>query len=300
MPTIASMTGYGVATGKTPVGVATVECRSVNSRFLDLSLRVCEELRFVEPVLREALQKRLTRGKVEVRVTLRADEAAAPTALHADVLSRMLALQTTILQAAPDAKPLSVAEILALPGVAAQPEASEDNVRAAVVELFERAFADFLAARTREGESLKHVFLKNCENILEIVGDVEKRMPEIHEHLRTKLQERLETALSEALTEKSTLSREEVSDRIRQEVTLYALRMDVSEEINRLRTHVREVRATLDKGGVVGRRLDFMTQEMNREANTLGSKAAAIEMTQASIALKLNIDQMREQLQNLE
>ena len=120
-------------------------------------------------------------------------------------------------------------------------------------------------------------------------------MPEIHEHLRTKLQERLETALSEALTEKSTLSREEVSDRIRQEVTLYALRMDVSEEINRLRTHVREVRATLDKGGVVGRRLDFMTQEMNREANTLGSKAAAIEMTQASIALKL-----REQLQNLE
>lgn len=125
-------------------------------------------------------------------------------------------------------------------------------------------------------------------------------MPEIHEHLRTKLQERLETALSEALTEKSTLSREEVSDRIRQEVTLYALRMDVSEEINRLRTHVREVRATLDKGGVVGRRLDFMTQEMNREANTLGSKAAAIEMTQASIALKLNIDQMREQLQNLE
>ena len=233
-------------------------------------------------------------------MTLRADEAAAPTALHADVLSRMLALQTSILKAAPDAKSLSVAEILALPGVAAQPEASEDEVRTAVVELFERAFSDFLAARTREGESLKHVFLKNCENILEIVGDVEKRMPEIHEHLRTKLQERLETALSEALTEKSTLSREEVSDRIRQEVTLYALRMDVSEEINRLRTHVREVRATLDKGGVVGRRLDFMTQEMNREANTLGSKAAAIEMTQASIALKLNIDQMREQLQNLE
>ena len=172
---IASMTGYGVATGKTPVGVATVECRSVNSRFLDLNLRVCEELRFVEPLLREALQKRLTRGKVEVRVTLRADEASAPTALHADVLSRILALQTTILKAAPDAKPLSVAEILALPGVAAQPEASEDEVRAEVVELFERAFADFLAARTREGESLKHVFLKNCENILEIVGDVEKR-----------------------------------------------------------------------------------------------------------------------------
>ena len=212
----------------------------------------------------------------------------------------MLALQASVLKAAPDAKPLSVAEILALPGVAAQPEASEDEVRTAVVELFERAFSDFVAARTREGEALKHVFLKNCENILEIVGDVEKRMPEIHEHLRAKLQERLETALAEALTEKSTLSREEVSDRIHQEVTLYALRMDVSEEINRLRTHVREVRATLEKGGVVGRRLDFMTQEMNREANTLGSKAAAIEMTQASIALKLNIDQMREQLQNLE
>ena len=136
MPTIASMTGYGVATGKTPVGVATVECRSVNSRFLDLNLRVCEELRFVEPVLREALQKRLTRGKVEVRVTLRADEAAAPTALHADVLSRMLVLQASVLKAAPDAKPLSVAEILALPGVAAQPEASEDEVRTAVCLLY--------------------------------------------------------------------------------------------------------------------------------------------------------------------
>lgn len=300
MSTIASMTGYGVATGKTPVGVVTVECRSVNGRFLDLSLRVCEELRFLEPLLRETVQKRLTRGKVEIRLSLASDEDTAPTGVRTEALERALQLQAAILKVAPDAKPLSVAEILALPGVAVLSTASQDDVRSAVLALFERAFSDFLAARVREGEALRAVFETHCEAILETVADVEKRVPDIREHLRAKLQERLESALAEALTEKSTLSHEEVADRIRQEVTLYALRMDVAEEINRLRTHVREVRTTLEKGGVVGRRLDFVTQEMNREANTLGSKAAAIEMTQASIALKLNIDRMREQLQNLE
>lgn len=294
------MTGYGVASGKTPLGTVTVECRSVNGRFLDLSLRVCEELRFAEPALRAKVQKGCSRGKMEVRVSLRTDAETAPTAVHTEALERTLALQASILAVSPEAKPLSVAEILALPGVALTQTTDQDEVVRTVEAVFDQAFESFLAARVREGEALREVLLKNCENVLVIAADVEERIPDIQAHLQTKLQDRLETALADALTEKSTLSREEVADRIRQEVTLYALRMDVAEEIHRLRTHVKEFRATLAKGGVVGRRLDFITQEMNREANTLGSKAAAIEMTQASIALKINIDQMREQLQNLE
>mgnify|MGYP000336654248 FL=1 len=144
------------------------------------------------------------------------------------------------------------------------------------------------------------MLLNNCQQIEEVVTEVKGRMPEILAHIEGKLKERLENALCTALTETSTLTREEVSDRIRQEVTLYAMRMDVEEEINRLYTHVTEVRRILNKGGAVGRRLDFVVQEMNREANTLGSKAAAIEMTNASLALKVVIEQMREQIQNLE
>ena len=132
------------------------------------------------------------------------------------------------------------------------------------------------------------------------VEEVRAEIPRIIAHVEGKLTERLEDALASALTEKSTLTREEVSDRIRQEVTLYAIRLDVDEEMNRLVTHLNEVRRILEKGGPVGRRLDFMAQEMNREANTLGSKAAAIEMTNASMALKVVIEQLREQIQNLE
>ena len=132
------------------------------------------------------------------------------------------------------------------------------------------------------------------------VNDVRAKIPEIVSHIESKLTERLNGALTEALTEKSTLSAEEVCDRIRQEVTLYAMRLDVDEEMNRLDTHIREVRRLLAAGGAVGRKLDFLAQEMNREANTLGSKAAAIEMTNASLSLKITIDQMREQIQNLE
>ena len=140
----------------------------------------------------------------------------------------------------------------------------------------------------------------NCDKVEEVVDAVAKRIPAIHMALEEKLKQRLNEALGPTLTMSAGIPREEVSDRIRQEVTLYALKMDVAEEINRLRTHVAEVRRILREGGATGRRLDFVTQEMNREANTLGSKSAAIEMTDAAVALKLSIDQMREQLQNIE
>ncbi len=298
--TVASMTGYAVASGATPLGTVTIECRSVNSRFLDLALRLNEDLRFADPLIRETLQKRIARGKVEIRGYITPDENAAPVRINTAVLNRLIEVQNTILETLPQANKLSVSNLLAMPGVMVTDRPDQDAVAQAVLTVLNNMLDAFTASRAREGEALANVLLNNCEQIEEVVTDIKSRMPDILAHIENKLRERLENALSSALTEKSTLTREEVSDRIRQEVTFYALRMDVEEEINRLFTHVAEVRRILKKGGAVGRRLDFVVQEMNREANTLGSKAAAIEMTNASVALKVIIEQMREQIQNLE
>ena len=298
--TVASMTGYAVASGATPLGTVTIECRSVNSRFLDLALRLNEDLRFADPLIRETLQKRIARGKVEIRGYITPDENAAPVRINTAVLNRLIEVQNTILETLPQANKLSVSNLLAMPGVMVTDRPDQDAVAQAVLTVLNNMLDAFTASRAREGEALANVLLNNCEQIEEVITDIKGRMPDILAHIENKLRERLENALSSALTEKSTLTREEVSDRIRQEVTLYALRMDVEEEINRLFTHVAEVRRILKKGGAVGRRLDFVVQEMNREANTLGSKAAAIEMTNASVALKVIIEQMREQIQNLE
>ena len=298
--TVASMTGYAVASGATPLGTVTIECRSVNSRFLDLALRLNEDLRFADPLIRETLQKRITRGKVEIRGYITPDENAAPVRINTAVLNRLIEVQNTILETLPQANKLSVSNLLAMPGVMVTDRPDQDAVAQAVLTVLNNMLDAFTASRAREGEALANVLLNNCEQIEEVVTDIKGRMPDILAHIENKLRERLENALSSALTETSMLTREEVSDRIRQEVTLYALRMDVEEEINRLFTHVAEVRRILKKGGAVGRRLDFVVQEMNREANTLGSKAAAIEMTNASVALKVIIEQMREQIQNLE
>ena len=297
---IASMTGYAVASGATPLGTVTLECRSVNSRFLDLTLRLNEDLRFADPLIRETLQKRIARGKVEIRGYITPDENAAPARINTAVLNRLIEMQNTILEILPEAHKLTVSNLLAMPGVMVTDRPDQDAVTQAVSTVLNHLLDAFTASRAREGEALANVLLNNCQQIEEVVTDIKGRMPDILAHIENKLRERLESALSAALTEKSTLTREEVSDRIRQEVTLYALRMDVEEEINRLFTHVAEVRRILKKGGAVGRRLDFVVQEMNREANTLGSKAAAIEMTNASLALKVIIEQMREQIQNLE
>lgn len=298
--TVASMTGYAVASGATPLGTVTIECRSVNSRFLDLALRLNEDLRFADPLIRETLQKRIARGKVEIRGYITPDENAAPVRINTAVLNRLIEVQNTILETLPQANKLSVSNLLAMPGVMVTDRPDQDAVAQAVLTVLNNMLDAFTASRAREGEALANVLLNNCEQIEEVVTDIKGRMPDILAHIENKLRERLENALSSALTETSMLTREEVSDRIRQEVTFYALRMDVEEEINRLFTHVAEVRRILKKGGAVGRRLDFVVQEMNREANTLGSKAAAIEMTNASVALKVIIEQMREQIQNLE
>ncbi|KAB7651479.1 YicC family protein [Sutterella faecalis] len=300
MPSVASMTGYAALDGKTLAGTVTAECRSVNSRFLDLTLRLDDALRFTEPAVRERLQKRLTRGKVELRLNLTADASALPASVNEEALRRVLALQETILKLDPQAQELSVAEILELPGIAAAETPDRDKLLQEVLAIVDRTLDEFIAAREREGAALAQVLSGYCDKMSAVVKDVRGAMPQIISQLEGRLTERLTDALADALKEKSTLTKEEVTDRIRQEVTMYAIKMDVDEEMNRLDTHLAEVKRLLAQGGAVGRKLDFMAQEMNREANTLGSKAAAIEMTQASLALKITIDQMREQIQNLE
>lgn len=300
MPSVASMTGYAALDGKTLAGTVTAECRSVNSRFLDLTMRLDDALRFTEPAVCERLQKRLTRGKVELRLNLTADASALPASVNEEALRRVLALQETILKLDPQAQELSVAEILELPGIAAAETPDRDKLLGEVLAIVDRTLDEFIAAREREGAALAQVLSGYCDKMSAVVKDVRGAMPQIISQLEGRLTERLTDALADALKEKSTLTKEEVTDRIRQEVTMYAIKMDVDEEMNRLDTHLAEVKRLLAQGGAVGRKLDFMAQEMNREANTLGSKAAAIEMTQASLALKITIDQMREQIQNLE
>lgn len=300
MLSIASMTGYFAADGMTPAGTVTVECRSVNSRFLDLTLRLDDTLRFAEPAIRERLQKRLTRGKVEVRMSLSADESALPAQINENALKRLLELQSAVLRHSPEAAELSVSEILEMPGIAHTAQTDKDELLQAVLAVLDKTLNGFIAAREREGAALAKVINGYMDKMTSVVEEVRAAIPQILAQLQAKLAARLEDALSQTLTKQGTLTKEEITERIRQEVTLYAMRMDVDEEMNRLTTHIAEVRRLLAAGGAVGRKLDFMAQEMNREANTLGSKAAAIEMTQASLSLKITIDQMREQIQNLE
>lgn len=299
MSGIRSMTGFASAQGQTPLGFLSIELRSVNSRFLDLSLRLCDELRVCEPQLRESISAAVKRGKLECRASLKRIDASGAS-LNSSALEQLLTLQEQIRKITPEAAPMSVASIIQMPGILSTPEVDPDELAQAVDTVMKDALDAFTASREREGAALAAILSRNCDKIEEVVDAVAKRIPDIHQNLKDKLEQRLQEALGATLSGAAGITREEVSDRIRQEITFYALKMDVAEEVNRLRTHVAEVRRILKEGGASGRRLDFVTQEMNREANTLGSKSAAIEMTDAAVSLKLCIDQMREQLQNIE
>ena len=300
MKPVASMTGFAVASRPTAIGPVTVELKTVNSRFLDLSVRYPDELRSVEPALREAIAARVNRGKMECRLSVTRVGTDAAGGVNAAALERLRRLAGDVEAALPGIAGLTTADVLGWPGVVDAPVADPEALRAAVLDALNDALDALAASRQREGAALRTVLLANCDAIDAIALQVKGRAPDLLAAVERKLVERLEQALGRALADASTLTREEVADRIRQEVTLYGLRMDVDEEIKRLTTHVTEVRRVLDAGGPVGRRLDFLMQELNREANTLGSKAAAIEMTNASVELKLLIEQMREQIQNLE
>ncbi len=300
MSNISSMTGYANAKVQTDMGLLSIDIRSVNSRFLDLSFRASEEIRFLEPKFREIISGKIARGKMECRLNLVDSGLSADTALNEEALNKLMALQTQVLKTDPSATALRVADILNYPGIVAAPVPDPEVFAKQVLTGFEQCLEVFNKSRQREGAALAQVLLKYCTQIEDLVNTLRPKIPEILQAQKDKLTERLEEALGTTLADGAQITKEEVNERIRQEITLYGIKLDVNEEMERLCTHGKEVRRTLDRGGPVGRKLDFLMQELNREANTLGSKAVSISMTDTSVNLKLVIESMREQIQNLE
>lgn len=304
--TICSMTGYAVTTYETGNGTLTIEVKSVNSRFLDLQFRINDDLRALEPSLREAIMARVTRGKVECRLSFGRKVATGATqALNTSALNALATLQTDLRRQFTDAAPLSVGELLRWPGIIEEAEMGQDTLQADVITAMHTTMAAFVESRAREGNALQTMLLARVSDMEEIVLRITPLIPQVIAQFQQKATERMQEALGLAVkngdaTAQPTISREEALDRIRQEVTLYGIRVDVAEELTRLSAHLSETRTILNKGGQVGKRLDFMMQELNREANTVGSKAAVKELSDASMAMKLLIEQMREQVQNLE
>ena len=300
MPLPVSMTGFAGTTVATPIGQATIEIRAVNSRFLDLTLKIADDLRNFEPQIRERIGARLARGKVECRLSVQRAASAESTRLNQAAVAGLRRLGDEVRQALPQAAPLSVAAVLGWPGVLETPPLDADGLRASLLAALDDVLDRLQDSRAREGASIADALRGRCDGIEAIVEQLRRRLPELRAAVERRLAERLEQALGAPLAAAAALTREEVSERIRQEVTLYGLRADVDEELSRLATHVAEVRRVIDAGGAVGRRLDFLMQELNREANTLGSKATAVDLARSAIELKLLIEQMREQIQNLE
>jgi uncharacterized protein (TIGR00255 family) len=287
---ISSMTGYAVATRELPQGVFTLELRAVNNRFLDLQFRMPEEVRAFEQPLRELVASRVGRGKVECRVSINASATAGNQGtLDPAALTNLLDLATRVRTASPGAGALGVAEILRWPGVLVAQALAGDELRETILGLCSEALGQFNASREREGDKLRTFILERADAVAAIITDVKPRIPALLAAQREKLMQRLTDAGIQADPE-----------RLAQELVLYASKIDVEEELSRLAAHVEELRRTLSRGGAVGKRLDFLMQEFNRESNTLGSKSVDTRTTQAAIELKVLIEQMREQIQNVE
>ncbi|RNF32548.1 stress-induced protein [Massilia aurea] len=295
------MTGYAVATSEGAAGTLTIEIKSVNSRFLDLQFRINDELRALEPDLRSAIMAAITRGKVEVRLSFGRKVSGGSSALNQELLADLARLQGEVTRHFAQASPMTVAELLRWPGVIEESTIGQESLQADVAALTATTIAAFVDSRRREGAALETMLQSRIESMEAIVKRITPLIPQVISQFQHKAIERMQDALGLAgHGNPSTLTRQEVLERIRQEVTLYGIRIDVSEELSRLSAHLNETRHILKKGGQVGKRLDFMMQELNREANTLGAKASVKELADASMELKLLIEQMREQVQNLE
>ncbi len=287
---IHSMTGYAVQTRDLGRVALHLELRSVNSRYLDLAFRINDDLRQAEPMLREAITAKLRRGKVECRFNLQAkDNAARDISINGTVLGQLKVAQAAIQAELPQAAPLSVVEVLRWPGILADDSVTFEAMQPEIAATIAVALDELIATRRREGDKLAEMIRGRIAHMRQLVATVQPRVPA----LVAEYQEKLATRLRDAA---ATLD----DDRIRLEVGLFAQRVDVAEELSRLSTHLDEVERILKVGGSAGKRLDFLMQELNREANTLGSKAMAADMTAIAVELKLAIEQMREQVQNIE
>jgi uncharacterized protein (TIGR00255 family) len=287
---IQSMTGYATASADSARGRLSLELRSVNARFLDLQFRVAEELRALEPMLREAIGARVSRGKVDCRFYFN-ESAGAQLAqrLEPAALARLKALSDEVRKAFPDAGALRVGDVLRWPGVTAEPPLDEEQLRKAAADLCRRALDDLVAARGREGSKLAASIGERVAAMRRRLDDVKPLVPQAIVAYQAKLAERLKEALGSADDE-----------RIRTEIAVFAGKSDVDEELERLTVHLAEVDRVLRHGGAAGKRLDFLAQELNREANTLASKSASQALSDCALELKLLVEQIREQVQNIE
>ncbi|MHA7817299.1 MAG: YicC/YloC family endoribonuclease [Pseudohaliea sp.] len=283
------MTAFARAGASTAFGTLVVELRSVNHRYLDCHFKLADELRSLEPALRERLGKALARGKVDCLLRLQATTTDRPLELDRARLAQVLAACREIAGeedsvARPD--PLAV---LQFPGVARTPAPAEDDLTAAALAAFDEALASLAETRAREGEQLGRLVRDRIDAVAREADVVRGQLPALREQQQARLRQRL-AALTDSLD----------TDRLEQELAYLAQKTDVDEELDRLDAHVAEVRRVLDAGGPCGRRLDFLMQELNREANTLSAKSMGIAQTQGAIELKVLIEQMREQVQNIE
>ena len=286
---IRSMTAYASAERAAPSGTLTCEVRTVNHRYLEISPRLPDELRSFESALRERIATRLSRGKVDVTVRLRAEAGSGEgLRVNSAVLSRLSELALDMEQRYPRMS-IQFTELLRFPGVLQQAETDADAMQAALLDVLDQALSALGDTRAREGAKLGEILRERLDGIERIVADVRGWMPEIRTALRARLEDRL-----------ADIRQPVDPGRLEQELVLQITRMDVDEELDRLSTHITEARRVLALKEPVGRRLDFLMQEFNREANTLGSKSVDSRTTNAAVELKVLIEQMREQVQNIE
>ncbi len=287
---IYSMTGYAAAASELPGGALAIDLRAVNHRYLDIQFRMPDELRPFEPAFREAVASRLQRGKVECRISLTAPATAkaAELKLNRELLQQLIALQREV-HTFTAARELSVGEMLRWPGIMAAETLTLEALRESCLALLLKVLDEFEAARRREGDKLKAMLLDRVTRMEYRAAQVAPRFPQMIAAYQEKLANRVRDAALAA-----------DDDRIRQELVMFIAKIDVDEELTRLGAHLAEIRRILEHGGAVGKRLDFLMQELNREANTLGSKSIDVEVSKISMDLKLLIEQMREQIHNLE
>ncbi|WP_245608532.1 YicC/YloC family endoribonuclease [Stenoxybacter acetivorans] len=289
---IYSMTGYADTGGQCGNRYCTVELRTVNHRYLDIHFKLADEVRHLESTLREMIAAQIQRGKVECRIQIQSNRANGACALHVcdELLEQLVQLNQNITQKFNTIQPLSVSDILHFPGVLITEQEDAEAVNQGILALMQQSLSRLQETRLREGAQLRQHLLTRLAEMDTIIQHVLLVFPSLLQKHFDKVEERLREAVAQIDAE-----------RLKQEFVLFMQKTDVDEELSRLQTHIDEVQRLLSSNnGSVGKRLDFLMQELNREANTLGSKAISAECSQASVGLKVLIEQMREQVQNIE
>jgi uncharacterized protein (TIGR00255 family) len=286
---IHSMTAFARRESQSDLGAFTVELRSVNHRYLELGLRLPEEVRVLEPRIRERINQALGRGKVDCNIRYQAPAEYAALEINRELVTQLAHITREIDGILYNAAPVNSFDVLRWPGVLQLPTPDPERLHSEALALLDAALAELVDTRRREGDKLKELIVQRCTAMSEIVTQVNTRRPEV----LTRARERLDARMAE-------LKGELDPARLEQELVLLAQRLDVEEELDRLAAHLEEVRRVLEQKEPVGRRLDFLMQELNREANTLSSKSQDVDTTRYAVDLKVLIEQMREQVQNIE